>query len=175
MALAATVAVYASVGLARTLSDELRNRGLLDDVFFAAFAVLVALVIARALLRHDRGRLVEVFAVLVTAIVCLMLVLRMASPLERSHLLEYGVIALLIHEALRERAAGIVGAGLSLRHPALASVGAAWALGTVDECIQIVVPSRVFDPVDIGVNALAAAIAVGASEIISRLRRVPAC
>lgn len=166
--LAAVAAVYASVGLARSLSDELRNRGLLDDVFFAAFLVLVAAVIFRALSRTSgRDLFAEVFAVLATALVHLMLVLRMASPLERSHMLEYGVIALLIHEALSERASH----GAGVRYPAPAAVAAASLLGAVDEFIQLLVPSRVFDPVDMGFNVLAAGTAVGASLLISSLRR----
>jgi len=36
-------------------------------------------------------------------------------------------------------------------------------VGTIDEVIQFFLPSRVFDPIDIGFNMLAAAMAVTAS------------
>ncbi len=163
--LAVVVAIYATLGLARTLSDELRNRDLLDNTFFTAFVVLVVAVVVRALrLRRSGG---EIFVVLVTAIVYLMMFLRMASPEERSHLLEYGVVALLVHEALIERASH----GGHVPRPALLAIAITSAIGTVDECIQLVLPSRVFDPVDLGFNALAAVVAVGASLALSQARR----
>lgn len=162
--LAVVVAIYATLGLARTLSDELRNRDLLDNTFFTAFVVLVVAVVIRAL-RFRRGGS-EIFVVLATAIVYLMMFLRMASPEERSHLLEYGVVALLVHEALTERASH----GAAIPRPALLAVAITAAVGTVDECIQLLIPSRVFDPVDIGFNVLAAAVAVAATLALSRVR-----
>ncbi len=55
--LAVVVAIYATLGLARTLSDELRNRDLLDNTFFTAFVVLVVAVVVRALrLRRSGGQ-----------------------------------------------------------------------------------------------------------------------
>ena len=164
--LAVVVAIYSTLGLARTLSDELRNREVLDNTFFLAFVVLVVAVVIRAL--RLRGG-TEIFAVLATAIVYLMMFLRMASPEERSHLLEYGVVALLIHAALGERASN----GVAVARPALLAIAVTSAIGAVDECIQIFIPSRVFDPVDIGFNALAALMAVGATLVLSRARRRP--
>lgn len=157
-------AIYATLGLARTLSDELRNRDLLDDTFFFAFLVLVVAVVIRAL-RLRRGG-AEVFVVLATAIVYLMMFLRMASPEERSHLLEYGVVALIIDEALSERARN----GSPVPRPALAAIAAASLIGTVDELVQLAIPSRVFDPIDIGFNALAAVVAIGGSRALTRVR-----
>lgn len=162
---AVVVAIYATLGLARTLSDELRDRELLDTTFFLAFLVLVAAVVIRALRRRRSGG--EIFVVLVTAIVYLMMFLRMASPVERSHLLEYGVVALLIHEALTERARN----GSPVPRPAIIAIIATTVLGIVDECIQLAIPSRVFDPIDMAFNALAAVVAVGATLALTRVRR----
>lgn len=162
--LAVVVAIYATLGLARTLSDELRNRNLLDNTFFAAFVVLVVAVVVRALRLRRGGR--EIFVVLATAIVYVMMFLRMASPEERTHLLEYGVVALLVHEALTERADH----GADVPRPALLAVAITAVIGTVDEGIQLLIPSRVFDPVDMAFNALAAAVAVSATLALSRAR-----
>ena len=142
--LAVVVAIYATLGLARTLSDELRNRNVLDNTFFLAFVVLVIAVVIRAVRRGRGGP--EIFVVLVTAIVYLMMFLRMASPEERTHLLEYGVVALLIHEALVERAKN----GANVPRPALLAIAATTVIGAIDECIQLAIPSRVFDPIDLG-------------------------
>lgn len=162
---AVVVAIYATLGLARTLSDELRNRNLLDNTFFLAFVVLVAAVVIRALRLRRGGP--EVFVIVATAIVYLMMFLRMASPEERSHLLEYGVVALLIHEALTERARQ----GSPVPRPALLAIVITTAIGAVDEFIQLAIPSRVFDPVDLAFNALAALTAVGATLALARVRR----
>ena len=161
---AVVIAIYATLGLARTLSDELRSRELLDNTFFFAFLVLVAAVVIRAL-RLGRGS-GEIFVVLATAIVYLMMFLRMASPEERSHLLEHGVVALLIHEALTERARN----GSPVPRPALLAIVMTSVIGTIDECIQLAIPSRVFDPVDLVFNSLAAVMAVGATLALSLVR-----
>ena len=91
----------------------------------------------------------------------------MVGPEERSHLIEYGVVAVFIYEALAERASQ------GRRVPALPllAVLATAALGVVDECIQIFVPNRVFDPMDMLFNLLAATMAVGASVALSWARR----
>lgn len=162
---AVVVAIFATLGLARTLSDELRNRNLLDNTFFVAFVVLVIAVVVRALRLRRTGP--EIFVILATAIVYLMMFLRMASPEERTHLLEYGVVALLIHEALTER----VRNGGDVPRPALLAIVATSVVGAVDECIQLIIPSRVFDPIDLGFNALAATVAVGATLVLERVRQ----
>lgn len=162
---AVVVAIFATLGLARTLSDELRNRGLLDNTFFFAFVVLVVAVVIRALKLRRGGP--EIFVILATVIVYLMMFLRIASPEERTHLLEYGVVALLIHEALIERASN----GAHVPRPAILAIVSTSVIGAVDECIQLVIPSRVFDPIDLGFNTLAATVAVGATLVLSHVRQ----
>lgn len=161
---AVVVAIWATLGLARTLSDELRRRDVLDNTFFFAFVVLVAAVVIHALRRRRGGA--EIFVVLATAIVYLMMFLRMASPEERTHLLEYGVVALLIYEALIERGDN----GSPVRRPALVAIVVTSVLGAVDELMQLAIPSRVFDLVDMGFNALAALVAIGATVALRRVR-----
>lgn len=87
---------------------------------------------------------------------------RMGIPEERTHLFEYGIVTVLIHEALRERTAS----GMGVRLPGLLAIGVGSALGGFDELIQWVLPSRVFDPVDLGFNVLAALMAVTASSAL---------
>jgi VanZ family protein len=86
---------------------------------------------------------------------------------ERSHLMEYSVVALLIHEALTERASH----GRRVPVPALLAVLATVLIGVLDECIQAFVPSRVFDPLDMVQNAVAAVTAVAASVALHWARR----
>ena len=81
--------------------------------------------------------------------VYLMVLLRMALA-ERSHLIEYGVVASFIYEALAVLATG--------------------AVGVLDEGIQVFLPSRVFDPVDMLFNALAGVMAVLVRVVLARVR-----
>ncbi len=76
-------------------------------------------------------------------------------------------IAVFIHEALTERKRQ----GRRVPVPALLAIAAASLVGAVDEGIQKLIPSRVFDPVDILFNVLAAAMAIAASVALRRARR----
>ena len=53
------------------------------------------------------------------------------------------------------------GQGRRVPAPAIVAILATSALGLLDECLQLFVPSRVFDPRDILFNVLAGALAVG--------------
>ncbi|MYE06585.1 MAG: VanZ family protein [Chloroflexi bacterium] len=86
---------------------------------------------------------------------------------ERSHLIEYGVLAIFIHAALTERGEQ----GRAVRWPAVVAILATTAIGVIDELIQLALPHRVFDPVDMLFNTLAAGSAVGAGLVLARVRR----
>jgi len=80
---------------------------------------------------------------------------RIDSLEERTHLFEYGVVAVLVHMALVER-------GAPVWRSAALTVGAVSVLGVVDELVQLVLPGRVFDLRDIGFNLFAVFAAMGA-------------
>jgi len=70
-----------------------------------------------------------------------------SSPIGRIHLLEYGLLAVLILRALpRRRGVG----------PFLAAFAAAATVGLADETVQHFLPNRVFDWYDVGLNFAAA-------------------
>jgi len=71
----------------------------------------------------------------------LMVLIRMALA-ERSYLIEYGVVASFIYEALKERAAR----GGRVPVPAVLTVLATGVVGVLDEGIQLLLPSCHFDP-----------------------------
>ncbi|MDX1407699.1 MAG: VanZ family protein, partial [Saprospiraceae bacterium] len=93
--------------------------------------------------------------------------LRFSSPAERTHLVEYSIVALLILEALRERAAN----GRPVSRPALWAFILTAGIGVLDETLQLFMPNRVFDPVDIAFNCGAAGAAVLARLVMSWARR----
>ncbi len=164
--LAVVVAIYSTLGLARTLAGAAREHGLLEPVLFMLAVLLVgATIVAQGVRARPGG--VEVAVVLGVAATYLLVFVRMASTEERSHLIEYGVVGVFIYAALAERASQ----GRRVPLPPLVAILATAALGLIDECIQAFLPSRVFDPRDILVNVLAGAMAVGASVTLAFVRR----
>ena len=86
---------------------------------------------------------------------------------ERTHLIEYDVVAIFIHEALTERASH----GRRIPVPAALAILATALVGALDECIQAFLPTRVFDVQDIVFNTLAAVMAVATSLALGWARR----
>jgi hypothetical protein len=163
--LAAVVAIYSTLGPARMLVDELRERNLLR----VSFALVLLLIVGAIAWRWVRSRpgWSEVGVALGVAFAYLMVFARMGSPEERTHLVEYGVVAALIHQALLER----VRNGRRVPVPAALTVAVTAVLGTLDETIQAMLPSRVFDVRDIFFNALAGFMMIAARLAIAPQRR----
>lgn len=114
-----------------------------------------------------RPRLAQVGVALGIAVVYLLVFVRMAIPEERTHLIEYGVLGVLVYQALleRQRNAG------APRRPAILAIAITALLGLVDELIQRFLPGRVFDPRDILFNLLAGTMAVLACVALDRAGR----
>jgi VanZ family protein len=162
--LAVVVTVYATLGLASSLARLVGNGPVPSILFGLAFLVFLGAVVTQGL--RSRPSAPEVGVALGIAAVYLLLFVRMSITAERTHLLEYGVVALLAHAALRERARH-----RTVPRPGLLAVAIAGTVGVVDELLQAVIPSRVFDPRDILFNLLAAVLAVGAAEALAWTRR----
>ena len=124
-----------------------------------------AAVVIQGLKRRPDGT--EIGVALGVAGAYLIAFLRRAVPEERTHLVEYTIVALIIHEALMERA----NQGRHVPVPPLLAILATAPLGVLDEFIQSLLPSRVFDPIDILFNALAGVMAVMASLALAWVRR----
>jgi VanZ family protein len=92
---------------------------------------------------------------------------RIEIPEERTHLFEYGLVGVFIYQALCERARN----GGRVPVPAIIAVILTTILGWVDEGIQWILPNRVYDWRDVGVNALAGLMAAGASVMLRWVRR----
>jgi hypothetical protein len=160
--MAVMLAIYSTLGPARLLVEALRERNLLR-LSFALVVILIVAVIAARLVRRRSGR-GEFGVALGVALVYMVAFLRMGSPEERTHLIEYGVVAALIHQALLER----VRQGRRVPAPAAVAVVATALLGLLDEGIQAMLPSRVYDIRDVAFNAIA-----GAMVVVARLAMVP--
>ncbi len=165
-ALVVAVAIFSTFGLARTLACPLREHGLLGPASFLLGMIFVAGTIAAHGLKV-RPSGTEITVALGVVGVYLLMFARIASPAERTHLIEYGVLSIFIHAALTERAKH----GRFVPVPPLLAFFITAVVGTLDECIQAILPGRVFDPFDILVNVTATAAAIGASTALAWARR----
>lgn len=163
--LAVVVAIYSTLGLARILVDELGSNFLSVWLFLLGCILVLATVITQGFKVRPGG--MEIGIALGVAAAYLLFFVRMAVPTERSHLVEYGVVAVFVHEALLERARQ----GQRVPMPGLLAIAIASLIGVIDESIQWFLPSRVMDPVDMLFNVLAAAMATVASMALRWARR----
>ncbi|WP_420441997.1 VanZ family protein [Candidatus Palauibacter sp.] len=167
-ALAVVVAIYATADLARTIADALRESGLLEltpTLFSGGMLLIGAMILVQGLRERSRG--VEVGFALGVAAIAVIGFARGIEAAERSHLIEYAVLALIVHEALVERK----GRGRRVPVPAVLAIAGTTLVGVVDECIQFFLPSRTFDWFDIGFDLLASVMAVGSSVALQWFRR----
>jgi len=161
-ALIVVVAIYSTLGLAGALAEVLGEHPLLPAVFFFLMLLTVAAIVGSGLKRRPGRR--DVWIALGVTAVYGMMVLRMGvSPAERTHLMEYSVVAVLIYQALKERSEN----GGRVRVPALLALVATVLVGWLDEGIQAVLPNRVYDNFDVFSNFVAATIGIVTSVVIA--------
>jgi len=166
------LAIYASLYFVRGPVEWLRERNLLR-LTVAAIFVLAALEVVRRLARRRPGGW-EWAALALVGALYLAAFLATERSEERIHFIEYGAIGYLAHAALLERAraagAAAVGAGPG-RVPALSAMILTAAAGWGDEGIQALLPNRVYELRDVGLNAVAGVLAVGAAVLLAAARR----
>lgn len=152
-------AILATAAVGPDVVDELRRQGALD----ALFGVGAALVALTILLRTARPNRHAVAITVGLVGVGVLVGVRFVGDVERTHLVEYAVLATAVDGAL----ATWHGRSGAVRH------WSAWlltsALGAVDEAVQAALPRRVFDVRDIVFNAVAAATAIAVPVIAGRL------
>ncbi|MXW28598.1 MAG: VanZ family protein [Chloroflexi bacterium] len=158
LVLAVIAAIFATLGFGGWLAGELAAAGLLEAaaafIFLAGMILVAATVLIQGLNQRPSG-LNLVIAVGATAML-LMLFLRTAVLAERSHLVEYAVLGAFVYAALAERVAG----GRRVPFAWLWALVLTTLVGTLDELVQLFIPGRHFDPVDILFNFLAATFAI---------------
>ncbi len=155
--------IYGTLPIARPLSATLRERGLLEAGFVLAMLLIVGSIVVYA---WKSGHGMAYFGTLaVVGAVYLLVIIRIEIPEERTHLIEYSALALLIYQALLAREPPKI----SRIKLALLAVVVASVFGAIDEGIQWQLPNRIFDVRDILFNVLASALAVGANVVLSML------
>jgi len=157
--------VFVTVPFANQVVLALRNTDMLGATVTGSYAVAVAGVVYYVLFNRRLADWVA-FAV-VAALLCVVtvLLLGLSIPEERVHFLQYGSMALLARSALSRGADGHATRSLLL---ALALTG---TLGLLEECLQSLVPRRLFDWRDVAMDAGAALTALFLDELLhDRLR-----
>ena len=149
LALGVILCIYATLGFASTLAGLLYNQSFAAFAFLTAMGLVFAAIVTQGFRVRPGG--VEVGAIIGIATVVGMFFFRLAIP-ERSHVIEYCVVTLLVHEALVERWRGSAHTVVS----AICAFVITSLVGAVDECVQLFLPNRVFDVTDIVFNCLAA-------------------
>ncbi len=162
------LAIYASLYSVRPLAEWLRGRNLLRAAIVGLFLVVAAVILRWCLARSPGRR--EIAALAVFAAIYLLVLWPIRMPEERFHLIEYGLLAGLIYAALleRQRPGGEMRWSMSRAALAVLMTGLA---GWLDEGIQYLLPNRHYDFVDVGLNLLAAALAIGALAALAEVHR----
>ncbi len=167
-------AVYASLDYVRAPTELLRERNLLR--LTVAFLFLVAAAwILRALLRRRPGRR-EVAAMVLCGAAYLVAFLVTERAEERVHFLEYGLFAGLVYTALLERRArreelAPGAAGIARLRPAASAIVLTGLAGWGDEGIQAILPERVYELRDVGLNFVAGVLTVAAMALLAAARQ----
>lgn len=144
--------IYATLGVVRTITNALREAELLR-LTVALLFTCAAVAVSAVVIRSPSLRSVRVFAVLaIAAAAYAAIIWPMDSLEEKVHFLEYGLVALLAHEA----APAEWRTAVRFVSVALFVVAAGW----LDEGIQAITPDRHYDLRDVGFNATAGLLAL---------------
>ena len=154
--------IYSTLYYVRAPIEFLRERNLLRLTVAAVFLLTAVTVIFFLMRRHPRRR--ALFVLGAAGVVYLILFWVMERAEEKLHFVEYGVLAGLIYAALLERRARrLSDSGAGWRWwPELLAILLTSAFGWGDEGIQAVLPNRVYELRDVGLNVAAAVVAVSA-------------
>lgn len=161
-ALAVLIAIYASAVFAGSLVNLIRSQTLLGIAFAAGLAVGAVAVMGLALWGRPRAEIWVAAGVI--AVYGMIPVRSGLTAVERTHLFEYGLLSAVLYEALTERKEN----GAGVRLPGFLAILAATSFGWLDEALQALVPTRVYDVRDVGINAIAAIITVATVAAVRR-------
>jgi hypothetical protein len=165
LVLVVLIAIYSTLGPGGALAAFLRERNLLRISISLVVLLAVGFIAWRWL--RSRPNIGEVGVALGIAAVYLFAWIRIPIPEERTHLIEYSLVAVLIYLALTERQRN----GRRVPVPALLAIVATALLGLLDESIQAILHHRVFDFIDVGFNAGAGLMAILAIVALAWARR----
>lgn len=158
------ITILTTLFIGQPLANELRDQNVQAIFFLLGMVLAASAVIIHGIVNKPSK---TEYAILIGIIaVYIMFFFRLGAP-ERSHLIEYSVLAILLHKAFSER----FKAENKISKPAFFSLFLGISLGAVDECIQLLIPHRYFDPVDLFFNGMVVTMAIGTSLLLQWLNR----
>ena len=157
-------AIVSTLVFGRPLLGLFANQNIQAIIFVLGMLLTGATILVHGL--KSRPGKTEIAILIGFAAVYLMFFLRLGLP-ERSHLMEYGVLAIFIHKALIER----LSHGNQVLKPAVLAFVFTFAIGTIDECVQMFLPARVFDPNDVLFNGFVSVMAIGSRLVLQWVQK----
>lgn len=154
--------IYASIGFVRPVCEALRRMSLLNLTVYSSAFVTVALFLRSLGYKKRREPLTGALIFLAVLFYAYGFYL-VTLPEERLHFIQYGVLAFLIHRAIRE----------DIQNPCVSYLLAFFltaAFGWLDEGIQAVTPGRFYALRDVLLNAISAALGLFIAFILRRKR-----
>ncbi|WP_420319202.1 VanZ family protein [Ekhidna sp.] len=160
-----TLTIFSTLFIGRPLQNLLGDQDIQAMIFVSGMILVGVLMLVNGI--RNKPNTYEWLIWIGLAAVYMMLFLRLGIP-ERSHLIEYSVLAIFIHNALIERM------GLEKQHGKLALFAflCTFSVGVIDESIQLFLPHRVFDINDIVFNGFVSACAIGSHVGIQWIRKM---
>jgi len=156
------IAIWASLSFAGKLVEKIEGANILTVAYIIGFIVMITVIVSGVFSRKPTGKEIWVLTGITT--VYAMIVVRMGVPmLERTHLFEYGLVAVLVFHALLERYSNKP----NIIKVALYSIFLTGLLGWIDEGIQWILPNRIYDTRDILFNILAGVMTVTACSLLT--------
>ncbi|NNE55823.1 MAG: VanZ family protein, partial [Flavobacteriales bacterium] len=152
-----TLLIYSTLGLTRSLFTFLESHGVLTIFYVLGFGLVLLAILTNGLRVRPRGLHLGLSLGVIAVLV--LLCARLGLGTERTHLIEYGALGLLVYEALRERQVQ----GKLVWPPIVLAIIITSFIGLVDELLQIPLEDRYFDYRDIFFNFLAATLSISAS------------
>ncbi len=159
-----TAGIYATLFVGQPLLNFFNSQKLQAGIFISGMILVAVMIFIHAW--QVKWRKLTILLALGMTAVYLMLFLRLGLS-ERTHLFEYSVLAIFIHLALIERAKHL----RNLRYPLLIAFFLSNIMGILDECLQIPLPNRRFDPVDIFFNGFVILVALGSHAVLQWIEK----
>jgi len=157
------LAIYATLGVVRTITNFLRDSGVLRVSVVAAFAIAAAAILWLLFRDPRRRSWRSVLTLAIVACVYAAVIYPMTSPEEKIHFIEYGGVAVLAYASAPRH-------WTRMKQFLLCALFVA-AAGWIDEGIQALLPTRVYDLRDVAFNAAAGLMALASIAIFSRHER----
>lgn len=157
------VAIFLTLLIGQPLQELFANQDFQAALFWLVMLLTAVLIIYNGLKTKSGNYIIGVYIGLFA--VYIMLFLRLGLS-ERSHLIEYSVLAIFIYQAFTERYKN----DLKSFKAAFFAAVLGCSIGILDETMQLFIPDRVFDTNDILFNCLAVLGAIGSSMFLQWVR-----